>query len=163
MRRGCLFSLGLFILFWMVYYNWFERVFDWPANFIGSGVVGFLMLCCVGALRNAMLSRKYCAMLSIARHEPILQDGKLAAVCGKIYPVGEPLKAPFSGTDCVICEYDLTRRSQANHSDADENPGSDYAGFLMTPSVIRSPLGDIRMIGYPLLDGFDDAPCSGRP
>jgi hypothetical protein len=31
----------------------------------------------------------------------------------------------------------------------------------MTPCVIRSVAGDVRLLGFPILEGFDDLPCHG--
>ncbi len=161
MLRGCLFALGLYAALAVGYFLWFDRVFEPPETYLGAGVVGFLILCCLGALNNARTARRDWSLISAARHALPPRDGELIGVAGTIQPVGQPLLAPFSGAECVLCEYDLAGPQRVADAPDRETTGSDYAGFLMTPSVIRSAAGDIRLLGFPILEGFDDLPCFG--
>ena len=88
-------------------------------------------------------------------------DGQLATVSGTIQPLREPLAAPFSHTPCVLCEYDIAgpQRVAAARAQDNSNSGSDYAGFLMVPCVIRTINGDVRLLGFPLVEGFEEAQC----
>ena len=89
------------------------------------------------------------------------RDGRLCAVAGEIHPVGQPLIAPFSGTKCILCEYDLSRHKRRVDSSTEENTGSDFAGFLMVPSVVRGQQHEIRILGFPIIEGFTEWPCLG--
>jgi len=82
-------------------------------------------------------------------------------VAGEIHPVGEPLKAPFSGEDCVLCEYDVASQHRISSASREDNakPGSDFAGFLMNPCLIRGDTGDVRLLGFPNLEGFGERTC----
>jgi len=161
MLRGCLSALGLYVALAVGYFFWFDSVFEPPATFIGAAVVGFLVLCCVGALTNARTALRDWSLVSTARHSLPPRDGELIAVIGTIHPLGDPLRAPFSGSECVVCEYDLARPTRATQAKDGSNSGSDYAGFLMTPCAIRSALGDMRLLGFPILEGFDETVCHG--
>ena len=161
MLRGCLFSLGLYAALAVGYFLWFDTVFEPPETYIGAGVVGFLVLCCLGALNNARTARRDWALISAARHALPPRDGELIGVAGTIHPLHEPLNAPFSGAECVVCEYDLAGSARVAGAQDQQTTGSDYAGFLMTPCVVRSIAGDVRLLGFPILEGFDDRSCYG--
>ena len=69
--------------------------------------------------------------------------------------------APFSGEECILCEYDLSRQKRRVDSSSDENTGSDFAGFLMVPSVVRGKQAEVRVLGFPIIEGFSESPCRG--
>ncbi len=162
MLRGCLLTLLLLAALIGGYYYWFDQVFEPPGSWIGAGVVGFLVMCGLGALTNAARAWGDWSRVSTARRDVQLIDGRVSAVAGEIRPIGEPLLAPFSGTPCVLCEYDLTSHDRVVKSAANDNPnsGSDYAGFLMVPSAIHTPLGDVRLLGFPLIEDFAENRCT---
>jgi hypothetical protein len=72
------------------------------------------------------------------------------AACGTIQPVGQPLLAPFSNSPCCLVEYDLSTQTKSTSDDA--KTGSDLAGFLMTPCEVQTPAGNIRILGFPVLE-----------
>ncbi len=159
MLRGCVFALLLLAGVMAGYFYWLDQVFEPPGSYIGAGVIGFLVTCCIGAFDKARVAWRDIAFVSEASHGMRLEDGRLAAVCGPIHPLGEALKAPFSHAPCVLCEYDvLSPRSKSNR---DANMGSDFAGFLMVPCVVRTPAGDVKVLGYPQIDESEGASCPG--
>ena len=158
MLRGCLVALFVWAALIGGYYWWFESVFKPPATYIAAGVVGFMTLCGLASLNTGRRAWRDWSLLSVARHGMPMVNGKVVAVSGTIHPVDLPLKGPFSGADCVACEYDLGSRPQGNSS-SEGSAGSDYAGFLMVPCVIRTALGDVRLLGFPLMEGFHAAMC----
>ncbi len=162
MLRGCLLTLGLLAALIGGYYYWFDQVFEPPGSWIGAGVAGFLVMCGLGALTNAARAWGDWSRVSTARRDVQLIDGRVSAVAGEIRAIGEPLLAPFSGTPCVLCEYDLTSDDSVVKAAENDNPnsGSDYAGFLMVPSAIHTPLGDVRLLGFPLIEGFAEQRCT---
>ncbi len=155
MLRGCLLSLLLFAGLAVGYYFWLSTVFLPPTSYWLSTLVGFIVLCSIGAIVNAKNAWRDWSLIAASERGLPPRDGKLMAVCGEIYPVGESLIAPFSGAQCVICEYDLSRQQRLS-SGGNQNPGSDFAGFLMVPSVIRSKSGDVKLLGFPVIEGFAD-------
>jgi hypothetical protein len=161
MLRGCSLTLVLYATLAVGYFYWLRSVFPPPGVYIGAAVVGFLVLCCLGALSNARRALKDWSLASFARHGLPPRDGELIAVTGTIHPIGEPLIAPFSGEQCVVCEYNLASNARVASAEDQQSTGSDYAGFLMSPCVIRSPMGDIRLLGFPILDGCGETSCDG--
>jgi hypothetical protein len=156
MLRGCLLSLLLFAALVVGYYFWLSTVFLPPTSYWASGLVGFIVLCSIGAIVNAKNAWRDWSLIAASQRGLPPRDGRLVAVCGEIHPVGEPLVAPFSGAPCVICEYDLSRHRRPTSSSSGEGTGSDFAGFLMVPSVIRSKSGDVKLLGFPIIDGFPE-------
>lgn len=157
MLRGCFFALLLLAALVSGYIYWLDQTLERPASLIAGGVAGLGVLFCIGALFNARTAWRDWSQVRAAQFDLHLVDGRMVAVSGTIHPVGEPLQAPFSQTKCVICEYDLSRPSlQATGGKRSENTGSDYAGFLMTPCVVRGPQGEVKLLGYPLLEGFPE-------
>jgi hypothetical protein len=63
----------------------------------------------------------------------------------------------------VLCEYDvsLPGSNQATSDDGERKSGSDFAGFLMNPCVVRDTNGELRLLGFPNLVGFGERVCSG--
>ncbi len=157
--RGCLLSLGLVAALMGGYAYWFDQQFnERPASLIFGGVAGFITFFCLAFLNNARVAWRDWRRLSASEHDMQLADGALVAACGTIHPLGDPLVAPFSGKSCVLCEYDLSRQKRAGET---ETSGSDYVGFLMTPSVVHSPLGEVRVLGFPVLDRLEQRRCTG--
>ncbi|MCC9606537.1 ankyrin repeat domain-containing protein [Blastopirellula sp. JC732] len=155
MLRGCVLALLLLAGLICGYFYWLNQVFEWPGNIIGAAIAGLVVFFCLGALQNAWTAWRDSARIGdIDRQDP-LEDGKVVAVSGTIHPVSDPLIAPFSGEECVVCEYDLMSRGPADMPEQ-ETQGSDFAGFLMVPCVIRGPRGDVRIFGFPSLEGFEE-------
>lgn len=162
MLRGCLFALFFWIAVAGGYWYWFDQVYDPPGSIIGAVCVGLITTLCLGSIMNARTARRDLSLASASRHGLLLEDGRILAIGGTIHPVDQPLTAPFSGKECVICEYDIGRPASRNTSQSGENPTpSDYAGFLMTPCAIRTSQGDVRLLGYPILEDIPDTVCSG--
>lgn len=156
MLRGCLFSLALYAILAAAYFVWLDAVFERPESYVGAGVAALLVLGCVGALVNSAAALRTWSLASSAVRGAPPRDGRLTAIAGSIHPVGAPLRAPFSGEACVVCEYDLTSAERLAGAEDRSNAGSDFAGFLMNPCVLRSRAGEVRLLGYPLLEGFDE-------
>ncbi|WP_417392846.1 hypothetical protein [Gimesia sp.] len=162
MLRGCLFAL----FFWLAvaggYWYWFDQIYDPPGSIIGAVCVGLITTLCLGSIMNARTALRDWSLATASRNGIRLEDGRLIAVGGTIHPVDQPLIAPFSGRECVICEYDIGRPGSQNRSQSGENPTpSDYAGFLMTPSAIHTPQGEVRLLGFPILEDIPDEVCHG--
>jgi hypothetical protein len=160
MLRGCLLALALYAVLAIGYFYWIDQVFEPPGSYIGTGILSLVVFFSIGALMNARNAWRDWTLLAGTRMTFGPRDGKLFAIAGKIYPVDQPLIAPFSGKESVIVEYDLSRHRQPTGSNGQENTGSDFAGFLMVPSVIRSEAREIRLLGYPILEDFGDLPAT---
>lgn len=156
MFRGCLLSLLLLAALVIAYTWWLGPLFPDAHPWVLGGIVGLVVFFCIGALSNAWQAWGDWTRVSAARYGMPLDDGHLVAVSGKIVPIGQALRAPFTQVECVICEYDLGSPRPHGTSDGGSQTGSDYAGFLMTPCKIESPSGDVRLLGFPLLEGFTE-------
>ncbi len=163
MLRGCIFAILLYVALAAGYYLWFSQAFEPPETYFAAAVAGLVTLLSLGSLTNARRAARDWSLLARARDAAPLDDGRTVAVEGEIHPVGEPLAAPFSGEPCVLCEYEFAKaRPLADSSDDEEkSKGRDFTGFLMTPSVIRSRRGDVRLLGFPELVGVAEAHCGG--
>lgn len=159
MLRGCLLSLLLLAALVVGYAWWLGPLFPEANRWLLGGVVGLVVFFCIGALSNAWRAWGDWSLVSEARYGLPLNDGRMVAVSGVIRPIGEPLAAPFSHTECVVCEYDLAKPQAGGSSSENDNTGSDYAGFLMTPSKIEGRSGEVRLLGFPILEGFEDRNC----
>jgi hypothetical protein len=115
----------------------------------------------MGALINSGTSYREWSLLSAARHDLPWRDGRWTAAAGTIHPVGEAVIAPFSGEECVLCEYDVADRQRAASRDDSSNPGSDYTGFWMNPCVVRTQQGDLKLLGFPNLVDFAERTIDG--
>jgi hypothetical protein len=160
MVKGCVYALLLFAALIAGYIYWLEQTLDWPESWIAGGIAGFIVLCCIGALMNARIAWRDWGRLAAARREEPLYDGRVVAACGTIHPVRESLVAPFSGAECVICEYELSTVRRDAKSKQDSST-VEYAGFLMTPCVVRTSRGEIKLLGFPVLEGISERPVSG--
>lgn len=162
MIRGCVVSILILLGLFVAYASWFRSTFPAPECYVGAGIAAFIATCGIGALSNAWTARKDLGLLSTADAGLVHSHGRLVTVAGRIEAAGRPIKAPFSDQPCLICEYDIRRPdSQYNRADDDDrNPGSDYAGFLMAPCVIRTATEKVAMLGYPILEGFSEQLCA---
>ncbi|PQO33059.1 hypothetical protein [Blastopirellula marina] len=156
MLKGC--GLALLLLTGLVggYMVWFDQFFKRPESLIFGAVAGVIVFFCIGALENAWRAFSDWKLVSRAQFGSQLYDGYKTAVAGPIRPEGEPLTAPFSGKPCVICEYDIARRQSSTSDDGKDTSGSDYAGFMMTPSKIDTRSGEVRLLGYPSLEDIPE-------
>jgi phosphate/sulfate permease len=152
-KKGCAIWLGLFIALTLVYGWWF-------GNPVVGGIFGFLMLVALGFLSTPFRKREELALVKQAGYSPfrpdstIFQDGKRVALFGYIYPLhGSGIKAPFSHKDCVIYSYSI-------QSGTGEDSYKKYEGFRLTPSVIMTRRGDVKLFAYPELKGFAATPKS---
>ena len=109
-----------------------------------------------GALVTGLLglfrSRKLGAAIRRDGEGAPRKDGRFEAAAGAIHPIHEPLSSPFQGASCVAYEYDVAAIGKDNRT-----AGSDAWGWALTPAVIRSVRGDLRLLGFPDLERFDEA------
>jgi hypothetical protein len=161
MARACLPLLAAYAALFAAYAWWLGHGFPSPGKYIGGGIMALVTGGSLGALYNALVAYREWSLVAAARHGLPWSDGRWTAVAGEIHPVAESLIAPFSGQECVLCEYDVASQHsvRASNSDSDSKPGSDFVGFLMNPSVVRGSVGELRLLGFPNLVGFGERIC----
>jgi hypothetical protein len=152
MFRSCFFALLLYAAIATGYWFWLDTVFETPGSYWGAAGLGLVVFLCLGALINAKTAWSDWSLASAARSHTPPRDGRMMAACGPIQPVDKPLLAPFSNMPCCLVEYDLSQESKSFSSDSDAKTGSDLAGFLMTPSEVQTGAGNVRLLGFPILE-----------
>jgi hypothetical protein len=158
MLRACLGMLVVVAALFATYYWWLSKSFDPPGVWIGAAVMAIVAGGSLGSLINSGTAYREWALASAARHNLPWSDGRWTAVSGQVHPVSEPVIAPFSGEECVMCEYDVAsqHRLAGSSRNDDGNPGFDFTGFLMNPCVVRTNQGDVKLLGFPNLVGFGE-------
>jgi hypothetical protein len=121
-----------------------------PASAIGvalaAGVLGWIA---ANLLLSALRAWRERAGLhaSLAGTPPV--DGRPAIIAGHIEPAGAPLRAPFSGRDCVAYRfeiYEIRSGGKSHHKVV-------YAdGIAVVPSMIVTAAGSYRLLAVPELD-----------
>ncbi|HET6406370.1 MAG TPA: hypothetical protein VFG14_00700, partial [Chthoniobacteraceae bacterium] len=139
------------------YCYWMDQTLDRPTSLWAGGIGAFFVLCSIGAIFNGFRAWRDARRVAAAQYEDLrLEEGRVITVCGTIHPIGEPLLAPFTHTPCIACEYDFTSPQKLSSVKDQSNSGSDYAGFLMNPCVIRTQFRDVKLLGFPLMEGFSE-------
>jgi hypothetical protein len=158
MKKGCLVFLAQVAVFTGLYYLYFRGRFTPPADLWGAIAGGFFLSLSIGAFRNAALARRNAGLLDRAMAVTPPADGERIAAVGPIRALGTPLVSPFSHTSCVMYSYDISHERPATSSNRGEDRNvKDISGVSLTPCAIETPGGNIRLLGFPVLEGFPDA------
>jgi len=151
MVRNC--SIAIIVWILLVagygYYLW-PQVRD-EARWIVPLVMGSVVwggLASIHGTRYAL--RDWRARNRLARGERP-QDGDLVSAIGAIRPVFEPLRAPFTGRECVLYSYEIGPPPSGQGRVA-----KDYAGFGMVPCEVQTPYGAFRLGTFPILENLAD-------
>lgn len=152
MLKGCGLSLLMLAALAGGYMYAFDQVFQRPEGLIFGAISGLITFFCIGALTNAWTAWSDWSLISKADFGLQLNDGCKVAVAGRIRAEGEPMKAPISGKECVICEYDICKPEGEFSDREDDDTAADFAGFLMSPCKIQTSWGDVRLLGFPMVD-----------
>ncbi len=146
------------ILFAVLWYGAHELFYP-PGDWIGALIGSFAIALGIGGLRKARLERRDAAI--IARPEGPLRDGERVAIAGTIEPVGAVLKAPLSGEECVLYDYEISHIPElpafigkARNRNSQPAPVIDRSGVAMAAVVIRSGLREVRLLAFPGIEGF---------
>lgn len=161
LRRGCTLILVLFGALFALYFVFFTRYFEWPGNLFAAGLGSLFGAMGLGGLGHLVWARRDTAAFRRADRKEPLVDGKLAVAAGPIRPLGLPLTSPFSNRPCAAYEYEVVQRLPPAKGRTDAKQ-TDLAGFAMAASVIETPQGGVRLLGFPMLDEFPQARTPGR-
>lgn len=130
----------------------------WPGNLFATIFLGVFMTISIGLIwKSVLLFQDLGLVKSFSGQMTTRPDGKRVAVFGKIYPLGEPFRAPFSGAEAVCCVWGVYywRRSSGKNSSRSKQYVAN--GHVLVPSSVRSPTEDIKLLGFPNLAGFPTA------
>src|SRR5882757_6714372 len=156
MKRGCVLSLlilgACFGGYWYVLHGHVEP----PAFWWASGIGSFFMWISIGALQTAVGAARDASRVSSESSfggfgGEQFSDEETITVVGHIRAMGSSLRAPFSGKQAVLYSYDIDHISQGRN---DSTNVKDYSGFALVPCAIDSPHGSVRILGFPMLEGF---------
>lgn len=149
------------ILFVPLWYGAHELFYP-PGDWIGALIVSFGLALGIGGLRKARLERRDAAI--IARPEAAPRDGERVAIAGTIEPIDAVLKAPLSGAECVIYDYEISHIPElpafigkAKNQNSQPSPVIDRSGMAMAPSIIRSGPREVRLLAFPGIEGFSSS------
>lgn len=156
-KRGCFVGLVTWAACGAVYWYLLHDRFPPPRDWVIPVVAGFFMAVVIGFLQAALASAM--AAIRVSQQATFSgstgerpNDGATVTVVGRIRATGSPLHAPISGKPAVLYSYQIGRTMRGRQS---SSQSKDYSGFGLTPSVIDSPLGAIRLLGFPELEGGD--------
>ena len=159
MKRGCfisLFVLGAFVgAYWYLLHPHVEP----PAVWWAIGIATLFMWISFGAVQTAVMTARDAAKVSgdstfAGYSGEQLEDGATVTALGHIRAVGATLSAPFSGKPAVLYSYDINHFSRRKRGN--DTIEEDFSGYALTPCAIDSPHGAIRLLGFPLLQGFEN-------
>jgi hypothetical protein len=77
------------------------------------------------------------------------RDGRITAVVGRIDSLGERLRAPLSGADCLAYKYEISRRIRGHKSSYLDTL---YQGVALVPAMITATGFTCRLLAVPEFD-----------
>lgn len=152
-RRGCALGILTFLGIFALYLLAFSRVFEWPGNLIAAGFGGLFGAMGLGGMSHLLWARRDAAAFArFARRTPPTH-GALTVAAGPIRALSAPLASPLGGRPCVAYDYEVLPTGTTTRGSKD-GQRRDLAGFAMAASAVDTPLGSVRILGFPLLDEF---------
>ena len=155
MKKACLVGLLPWAALSAAYWLWLHQHLNPPADVWVAVIAGFFMSVVIGALRNAMAAAADARRVRRAVEpgggfveQPV--DGATIAVAGTIRPLGEALLAPFSRRRAVLYSFEIEHENPSTRGDMRDV--KDFSGFALTPSVIDSMRGAVKLLCYPQLE-----------
>src|SRR5262245_3058879 len=150
--KGCVFALAVWIALIGAYaYVALGRIHDLVPSLAIGLLGGTFSAILISSFVGLFTGNRDRAALRRAMNVEPMQDGRLEAATGPIQALDKPLEAPFTGQACVLYEYDVKRA---------QGGASDYAGYAMAPCAVQTLRGQVRLLGWVLLDQF---PAAGEP
>jgi hypothetical protein len=89
-----------------------------------------------------------------ATRQTVFRDGQRVVAVGPITPLGEALKGPFTGKECVAYRYLIDREEK--NADGPPSRIRDYWGMALCPCSIETASGPVRILGWPSLETYVD-------
>jgi hypothetical protein len=161
MTRGCLLGLGFFIVVFAAYYFALQQVveFGWPGDLIAAALAGLFATVFLSSIVGIVQAWRDARRIWLAGEHKPPQDGEVVAVVGTIRPINAALISPLAGKPCVAYDYEVShvdRRRQTTGRTTVSSTSNvyDIAGLALTPSIIDTPYGGVRLLSFALLDAF---------
>ena len=133
------------VLFWIWHPD--DDLSLWYYLNAGGGMLGIFSGVFVWFIWMSILDMRRLIRLGGQLHHPDFTDGSPCVISGPLQAQGGHLEAPFSGQQCCGYHYRVRRRRG-------DSSYTEYEGCALTPSVIRSPFGDIPILAAPAKELF---------
>ena len=126
---------------------------DWPNSLYITLISMFFIIPGIIFLMKGLFEHLDQQIFDLAYHDgQPLADGKRIGLIGTVEPIGAPVPSPFSKIDCALYEYQIN----------EERPGKSgewvakslVRGCAVTPCVIKSKQGSVKVLNTPLLTDF---------
>ncbi len=159
--RGCLELLIIWAICGAGLYQYYLGRFEPPGDLYGAIGGGMAVAMAWGSLRNIWQALQQRRLIAAAKTGLRPEDGKPFAAAGMIRALREPLLTPFTKRECVISSYEVYRE-EVRTTGTGSNRRTDrvktvaLSGYAMTPCAIRTPISDIRVIGFPIPTEFPE-------
>lgn len=162
MKRPCMSSVIYFLLITAVYYGviHFTTSLPFPFNLLMAGVCALFAGLLITGILSLWTGRQDTAALKRAEEGETMQEGRMEAAIGVITPMGEPLISPLQKIPCVAYSYKISHIEENRVRDNEGNwttnrtDTTDYSGYALAPSMIRSKNGNPRLLSFLNLDTF---------
>jgi hypothetical protein len=157
MKRGCLIGVAFVIVLVAAYYVALRQTFEWPGDAIAAVLGGVFAAMFVSSIVGVGQAWRDTRRIRMAEEHKPPRDGEIVAVVGTIRPIDAPLQSPFGGKPCVAYEYEVSHVVQ--HASTRLTPGDsvdvrEITGLALTPSIIDTAYGGVRLLSFALLDAF---------
>jgi hypothetical protein len=162
MKKGCLLWLLLFAALTGFYYVAFHGRFSPPGDLFGALAGGFFLLAAIDGLRGIHTEWRDRARLDRTLAGEPFVDGQRIAAIGPLMALGKPIAAPFSQKPCVAYSYEVSHEEKGPTLNDSDFVVKDFTGVTLMPCVVRTPHGNLRILGLPGLEGFSVTSLTGR-
>jgi hypothetical protein len=150
MKKFLIALLIEFVLFCVLYNFLIAKFFPGENSSLRVGIISLLMMIPMVIIHGIFWNGKEISLLRKSDN-PALKDGERVALTGYIRPLQEALISPFTKKQCVGYSYRVTRSSGSGKS---RTQHTEYSGTLQVPSVIRTNMMEVRVLG--LIEGEDE-------
>jgi hypothetical protein len=153
LRRGCALAFLAFGAIFALYAVVLIRILEPPESYIVAAFGGLFGAMGLGAMSNLLWARRDLGAFRRAERREAPRHGALVLAAGPIRPQGAPLTSPLGGHPCVAYDYEVAPPDSYTRGTKDPKR-RDIVGFAMAAAVVDTPLGAIRILGFPLLEEF---------
>lgn len=152
LKRGCMKESTRFLLVVLAYHLVIRYVLlltsttsVWASILLA--IFGYFLLNAVGSAKHRSRELRAIDRAEEGR-EP--EDGEVGACSGEVVARAALLHSPLQGMECVAYEYSIDRPTR----DGEGNPSweTDFRGFAHAPCAIRTPRGDVGLLGLSFSD-----------
>lgn len=143
MKKACGTQLALYLLIAAAIGGLVYRRFPKEESAIAAAVIGgFFLWLGVAYFIGIGQKLKHGRMISRALEGQPPVDGEKIAAIGRISPTGSPLTSPITKSPAVAYKYDIK-------SGRGDDEHKHYSGYALTPSIISTQQGSIRLLAWP--------------